>query len=944
MNDFEEKNYFSHPLDNLESPFFSEELFIDESDWTTRMITPESPFLNVFEPNQTSFISPQEMDNESIQESQFAWEGEELYKGEEATDERESLADLENTDEALYTEVAFNLEVEEEQDFNLEADQTLEEELLFSQENWGSPIEQGEESLYDQEGFFDDEMLMESEVPLPMLAPGIVAQQVQKLLDENKFDRTLLERFAFGKIWNEDHIALEILYHQQPKLRPAQLDTVSDPKRLELLNWQAVKHQHVLTPIREGIVRSIFGDPANFQIGPTGECQIQDLRQQVLKLGPLPAGIYNGKPYYKRNASGSPRNVSKVNCIVIHHMAYNIGNNVNSYLKVGAQYIVTADGQIAQLYDDLDYLNSSNNFNPRCVSIEFAGNFPTQTYHWWKSKERTIPDRCYITPAQIRAGRCLLSTIKARLPGIKYLYAHRQSSDSRENDPGRDAWFNIAEWALSNLNLTDREPKPFEGTGKAIPDAWRTNRSTVSKLPSQPSSTITPTKTPTKPSAELVRFVQQVLNATEGERLVVDGDFGKFTSAALERFRQKYALGSSGALDEKTQLALAQRVLEELKQQSMFPQFGVMDARTREELAFFKSSHLLGTDAIIDAATRAALADAIIRRTSTVGGAAPISTPQAVMPTNKELVVTADSLNVRSSPSLQGKIIGSLKKDQLVRQLDSSPDRQWYKIQKDSLIGWSFHQYLATRTAAGPLDQILQTAAQSAIARYFWHDRGVAPRGYIKGMALVYARVYCKFKAGDAAAVEMAKADTGNIEKDALARYALEFRSLRMDNSSVGANTLRHLFVLLVGLGMRESGGRYCTGRDRSAQNTSADTAEAGLFQASYNLRTAHPLLPKLFSQYLSNPVGFLDIFQEGVRCNPADLENFGVGNGKDFQRLSKSCPAFAAEFAAVGLRNRCRHWGPIIRKGAEIRPECDEMLLQVQRLVDDLNICPLLT
>ena len=74
-----------------------------------------------------------------------------------------------------------------------------------------------------------------------------------------------------------------------------------------------------------------------------------------------------------------------------------------------------------------------------------------------------------------------------------------------------------------------------------------------------------------------------------------------------------------------------------------------------------------------------------------------------------------------------------------------------------------------------------------------------------KGMALVYARVYCKLKSNDAAAVEMAKANTGNATRDALAHYAPQFNAARMGNESAGVNTLRHLFVLLTGLGMRES-------------------------------------------------------------------------------------------------------------------------------------------
>jgi hypothetical protein len=242
------------------------------------------------------------------------------------------------------------------------------------------------------------------------------------------------------------------------------------------------------------------------------------------------------------------------------------------------------------------------------------------------------------------------------------------------------------------------------------------------------------------------------------------------------------------------------------------------------------------------------------------------------------------------------------------------------------------------------IDQIIQIAADSSIARHHWKDRGTAPAGYIKGIALVYARVYCKLKAGDAAAKEMAKAKTNNATKDALAWYDENFRAAGMNNDSAGADTLRHLFVLLIGLGMRESSGRYCEGRDRAASNTTAESAEAGLFQTSFNARTASPLLPQLFTHYKAQPAGFLEIFKEGIRCRAADLENFGSGDGREFQKLSKESPAFAAEFAAVGLRNIRTHWGPITRRAAEIRSEADALLKQVQTVVDaSPNLCSLI-
>jgi hypothetical protein len=233
------------------------------------------------------------------------------------------------------------------------------------------------------------------------------------------------------------------------------------------------------------------------------------------------------------------------------------------------------------------------------------------------------------------------------------------------------------------------------------------------------------------------------------------------------------------------------------------------------------------------------------------------------------------------------------------------------------------------------IDQIIRTAAESKVARHFWNQRGVAPGGYIKGMALVYARVYCNLKAGDPAAIEMAKANSGDASRDALDWYDDIFAAKGMRNDTAGVETLRHLFVLLIGLGMRESSGKYCAGRDTSASNMAAETAEAGLFQTSFNASTASPLLPMLFARYSKDPSGFVDVFKEGVTCTSNDLTNFGSGNGAEFQRLSKACPAFAAEFAALGLRHIRKHWGPINRKGAEILPECDTLLREIQAIVD---------
>jgi len=206
----------------------------------------------------------------------------------------------------------------------------------------------------------------------------------------------------------------------------------------------------------------------------------------------------------------------------------------------------------------------------------------------------------------------------------------------------------------------------------------------------------------------------------------------------------------------------------------------------------------------------------------------------------------------------------------------------------------------------------------------------------------MFAVAQRKLAQGDPAAVEMSRAASSDSHRDALAHYASRFAALGMRNDVSGIDTLRHLFVLMIGLGMRESSGRYCEGRDRSASNTSADSAEAGLFQMSWDAHGASRQIPRLLDEYQANGGGgYREIFCEGVTPHRGDLDNCGSGTGLRFQQLCKDCPGFAVETAAVGLRNLRTHWGPINRREAELRQEADDMLQQVQRLVASGVIIP---
>jgi hypothetical protein len=199
-------------------------------------------------------------------------------------------------------------------------------------------------------------------------------------------------------------------------------------------------------------------------------------------------------------------------------------------------------------------------------------------------------------------------------------------------------------------------------------------------------------------------------------------------------------------------------------------------------------------------------------------------------------------------------------------------------------------------------------------ALYSWKNQGRAPIGYVIGVAKVFAAQVCG---------STPSPGLGN-SSDALSYYRV--------SSGNWVNT----YALLLGLGMRESSGQWCEGRDMSARNVTSETAEAGLFQTSWNSRSASSELLKIFAKYKTASAAKCDLttFKLGVStryCAGPRGTDYGSGDGKEFQRLSKICPAFATEYAAYGIRKIRPHWGPLSRREAEFRSACQVMFTEIE-------------
>jgi len=242
---------------------------------------------------------------------------------------------------------------------------------------------------------------------------------------------------------------------------------------------------------------------------------------------------------------------------------------------------------------------------------------------------------------------------------------------------------------------------------------------------------------------------------------------------------------------------------------------------------------------------------------------------------------------------------------------------------------------------------IKDIAATSAVAGYSWDDRGRMAVGYTSGVALSFANAYRQWLVGYQPAVEMAKANTGNADKDVLSWEKGRFDAVGMDNSKDGADTLRHLWVYILGLGVRESSGEHCCGRDESVPvgyyGPPSDTTEAGAWQTSWDAHTCSSHFDTLFDAFSrgggNNPQGFLEAFKEGVSCSSSQWACYGGGQGYQHQEMSKYLPAYAAEVCAIALRNLRKHYGPVGRREVEILKSGDLMLREVQEYVDNMPV-----
>jgi hypothetical protein len=155
--------------------------------------------------------------------------------------------------------------------------------------------------------------------------------------------------------------------------------------------------------------------------------------------------------------------------------------------KIGAHFVVYQDGRVFWLHDLDRKIIHGNGFNSQTIGIEidglFAGVEGDPTTVWDDPSTPKHEQAMTLTPVQATAVKQLIRWTHAEIlrhdckPTV--MFAHRQSSGDRRDDPGSKVWHDIAMPMLAELQLSDGGPgfalQDGQG-GLPIPQRWDPSR------------------------------------------------------------------------------------------------------------------------------------------------------------------------------------------------------------------------------------------------------------------------------------------------------------------------------------------------------------------------------------------------------------------------------------------------------------------------------------
>ena len=153
-----------------------------------------------------------------------------------------------------------------------------------------------------------------------------------------------------------------------------------------------------------------------------------------------------------------PRAPSELRGVFLHQTDFE-NANVDRYDNIIAHFVVMRSGAVLMIREPTTRLQSVSARDG--IDIEFEGQY-LSTRLLRRGRGTSAP-----TLPQIMAGRNLLEHLNKTL-GVSGVWGHCQTSQlERDNCPGPQLWYNVAQWAIDTLGMTNA------GLGNSVPVEWQ---------------------------------------------------------------------------------------------------------------------------------------------------------------------------------------------------------------------------------------------------------------------------------------------------------------------------------------------------------------------------------------------------------------------------------------------------------------------------------------
>ena len=209
---------------------------------------------------------------------------------------------------------------------------------------------------------------------------------------------------------------------------------------------------------------------------------IDDLAPMVLAescpLVDLPRWVVDHRQDHAGRARRGRNPWSRIDTICLHQMACAGPGGWQRWRDLAIHYVILRDGTAAWLYDPDTLLWHGHSWNPRSVGLEIEGWYagveedlstlwvPQGASRGRRRSQALAPGQA---EAALQAIHHAVAVVAAHGGRIRYVAAHRQSSATRQSDPGELIWREIALPAMDALGL---KTAPTLSGGRPIPEAW----------------------------------------------------------------------------------------------------------------------------------------------------------------------------------------------------------------------------------------------------------------------------------------------------------------------------------------------------------------------------------------------------------------------------------------------------------------------------------------